>query len=258
MGSGQTIETLLNGSIFQFMMVFARIGSTVALLPGFGEAYVPMRVRLAFALLFSLALMPMLADRVPVLPAELDRFVMDLVGEIGIGLFFGTLCRVILMTVLSAGSIIALQTGIANALSVDPSTAQQAAVSGNFLMAVTLVLIFATGLDHTTLQAVVGTYAVMPPGRLPPMGDIANFDARTVADSFGLALQLSAPFLVYGLVFTAAMGVLARLMPTLQIFFVAMPAQLLIGLALLAVTLSSLMIWFLDSYERQLAPFLGQ
>jgi flagellar biosynthetic protein FliR len=254
----QTIEQLLNGSIFQFMMVFARLGSAVALLPGFGEAYVPVRIRLSFALLFSLALVPMLADRVPVLPAALDKFVIDLVGEIGIGLFFGSLCRIILMAVLSAGNIIALQTGIANALSMDPSTQQQAAVSGNFLMAVTLVLIFSTGLDHTTLQALVGTYAVMPPGQLPMLGDMANFDARVVADSFALALQMSAPFLVYGLVFTAAMGVLARLMPTLQIFFVAMPAQLLVGIALLAVTLSSLMIWFLDSYERQLAPFLGR
>jgi flagellar biosynthetic protein FliR len=258
MDPGQTLEQLLHGSIFQFMMVFARLGSAVAFLPGFGEAYVPVRVRHAFALLFTQALLPMLADRVPVLPADLDRFVIDLVGEIGIGLFFGSLCRIILMAVLSAGNIIALQTGIANALSVDPSSAQQAAVSGNFLMAVTLVLIFTTGLDRTTLQALVGTYAVMPPGQLPLLGDIANFDARVVADSFALALQMSAPFLVYGLVFTAAMGVLARLMPTLQIFFVAMPAQLLIGIALLAVTLSSLMIWFLDSYERQLAPFLGR
>jgi flagellar biosynthesis protein FliR len=258
MDTGQTIEQLLNGSIFQFMMIFARLGSAVALLPGFGEAYVPVRVRLSFALLFSLALVPMLADRVPALPAELDRFVMYLVGEIGIGLFFGSLTRIVLMTVLSAGNIIALQTGIANALSMDPSTQQQAAVSGNFLMAVTLVLIFSTGLDHTTLRALVGTYAVMPPGRLPILSDLANFDARIVADSFALAIQMSAPFLVYGMVFTAAMGVLARLMPTLQIFFVATPAQLLMGLSLLAVTLSSLMIWFLDSYERQLAPFLGQ
>jgi flagellar biosynthetic protein FliR len=258
MPPGETLETLLNGSIFQFMMIFARMGSAVALMPGFGEAYVPVRVRLAFALMFSLLLMPMLGDRVPVLPADLDRFVMYLVGEVGIGLFFGTMCRVILMAVLSAGSIIALQTGIANALSVDPSTAQQAAVSGNFLMAVTLVLIFATGLDHTTLQAAVGTYMMMPPGQLPPMGDIANFDSHAVAESFTLALQMSAPFLVYGLVFTGAMGVLSRLMPTLQVFFVAMPAQLLLGLALLAVTLSSMMIWFLDSYERQLAPFLPQ
>jgi flagellar biosynthetic protein FliR len=228
------------------------------LLPGFGEAYVPPRVRLIFALSFSFALMPMLADRIPVLPADLDRFVIALATEIGIGLFFGSLCRIVMMSVLSAGSIIALQTGIANALSVDPTTAQQAAVTGNFLIIVTLVLIFATGLDHTTLQALVGTYAVMPPGRLPPIGDFANFDSRAVADSFTLAVQMSAPFLVYGLVFTGAMGLLARLMPTLQVFFVAMPAQLLIGLGLLAVTLSSMMIWFLDSYERQIAPFLSQ
>ena len=122
----------------------------------------------------------------------------------------------------------------------------------------TLVLIFATGLDHTTLKALVGTYALMPPGQLPPMGDFANFDARVVADHFTLALQMSAPFLVYGLVFTGAMGLLARLMPTLQIFFVATPAQLLMGLGLLAMTVSTMMIWFLDSYERLLAPFLPQ
>jgi flagellar biosynthetic protein FliR len=209
-------------------------------------------------LMFSLALMPMLADRIPVLPAELDRFVVTILSEVGIGLFFGSLCRIIMMALLSAGSIIALQIGIANALSVDPTTAQQAAVSGNFLIVVALVLIFATGLDHTTLQALVGTYAVMPPGRLPPLGDFANFDARVVADSFTLALQMSAPFLVYGLVFTGAMGLLARLMPTLQIFFVATPAQLLMGLGLLALSVSTMMIWFLDSYERQIGPFLQQ
>jgi flagellar biosynthetic protein FliR len=256
MPPGETLETLLNGSIFQFMMIFCRIGSAIMLLPGFGEAYVPPRVRLIFALMMSLALMPMLADKVPVLPADLDRFVMYLTSEIGIGLFFGSLTRIFLMAVLSAGSIIALQTGIANALSTDPATAQQAAVTGNFLIVVALVLIFATGLDHTTLQALVGTYAVMPPGRLPPLGDFANFDARAVADTFTLALQMSAPFLVYGLVFTGAMGLLARLMPTLQVFFVAMPAQLLIGLGLLALTVSTMMIWFLDSYGRLLAPFM--
>lgn len=256
MPPGETLETLLNGSIFQFMMIFCRVGSAVMLLPGFGEGYVPARVRLVFALVFSLALMPMLAERVPALPADLDRFVLALLGEIGIGLFFGSLCRIIMMAVLSAGSMIALQTGLANALSVDPTTAQQAAVTGNFLIVVALVLIFATGLDHTALKALIGTYALMPPGQLPPMGDFADFEAHAVADSFTLALQMAAPFLVYGMVFTGAMGLLARLMPTLQVFFVAMPAQLLIGLGLLALTLSSMMIWFLDSYERHLAPFL--
>src|ERR1041384_5454356 len=101
------LEQLVTDNLFQFFMVFARLGSAVMLLPGFGEAYVPPRVRLAFALTFSLALMPMLADRVPVLPAALGRFVMALATEIGIGLFFGSLCRIILMAVISAGNIIA-------------------------------------------------------------------------------------------------------------------------------------------------------
>jgi flagellar biosynthetic protein FliR len=254
---GETLEALLSGSIFQFMLIFARIGSAMILLPGFGEAYVPARIRLVFALMVSLALLPMLASRIPVLPADLDRFVALLATEIGIGLFFGSLCRIVLMAIIGAGSLIALQTGIANALSTDPATAQQASVSSNFIVAVALVLIFSTGLDHTTLRALVGTYAVMPPGQLPPMGDFANFLSRTVADSFSLSLQMAAPFLVYGMIFFAAMGVLARLMPALQVFFVAMPLQLLGGLGLLAITLSTMMVWFLDTYERQLAPFLG-
>lgn len=257
MPPGETLETLLSGSIFQFMLIFARIGSAMILLPGFGEAYVPARIRLVFALMMTLALMPMLVDRLPVLPADLDRFVMLLTTEIGIGLFFGSMCRVTMMAVMGAGSLIALQIGIANALSSNPATAEQAAVSSNFILAVTLVLIFSTGLDQTTLRAMVGTYAVMPPGHLPPLGDFANFISRTVADSFTISLQMAAPFLVYGLLFTTAMGIMARLMPTLQVFFVAMPLQLLGGLGLLAITLSTMIIWFLDSYERQLAPFLG-
>src|SRR5688572_24090735 len=101
MPPGETLESLLNGSIFQFMVIFCRVGAAVMLLPGFGEAFVPARVRLVFALMFSLAMMPMLADRIPVLPADLDRFVITLLTEVGIGLFFGSLCRIILMAVLS-------------------------------------------------------------------------------------------------------------------------------------------------------------
>jgi flagellar biosynthetic protein FliR len=226
-------------------------------MPGFGEAYVPARVRLVFALMFSLALMPMLADKVPVLPADLDRFVIAIGTEIGIGLFFGSLCRIIMMAVLSAGSIIALQTGIANALSVDPTTAQQAAVTGNFLLALTVVLIFATGLDHMTLKGLVGTYAIFPPGEMPPMNDIADHGARIVTDSFAVAMAMTAPFLVYGVVFAVALGLLARLMPTLQVFFIAMPAQLLAGFALMAVSLTGMMLYFLSSYEERMSLFLG-
>jgi flagellar biosynthetic protein FliR len=251
------LEQIVTGSLFQFFMVFARLGSAIMLLPGFGEAYVPPRVRLVFALTVSAALMPMIASRLPPLPAGLDRFVGLLVLEIGIGLFFGMISRLILLGAQSAGSVIALQIGIANALVSDPTTQQQAAITGNFLLALTVVLIFATGLDHMTLKGLAGTYAIFPPGVVPPLGDVADHAARIVADSFAVAIEMSAPFLVYGIVFAVALGLLARLMPTLQVFFIAMPMQLLAGFALFAVGLTAMMLFFLSSYEERMSVFLG-
>ena len=251
------LEQLVNFNLFNFFMIFARLGSAIMLLPGFGEAYVPQRVRLVFALMVSLVLMPMLADRLPEMPAAFDRFAGLLVLEIGIGIFFGMLTRLMLLGAQSAGSVIALQIGLASALVSDPTTQQQAAVTGNFLLALTVVLIFATGLDHMTLKGLVGTYGIFPPGIVPPLGDVANHASRIVADSFAVAIEMATPFLVYGIVFSVALGLLARLMPTLQVFFIAMPAQILAGLALMAVSVTAMMLFFLGSYEERMSVFLG-
>lgn len=251
------LEQLVSSNLFQFFLVFARLGSAIMLLPGFGEAYVPPRVRLVFALTVSLALMPMIAGQLPALPAGMGQFAGLLMVEIGIGLFFGMIARLIMLGAQTAGSVIALQIGIASALVADPTTQQQAAITGNFLLALTVVLIFATGLDHMTLKGLVGTYAIFPPGEVPPMGDVADHAARIVADSFAVAIAMTAPFLVYGIVFAVALGLLARLMPTLQVFFIAMPMQILAGFALMAVALTGMMLYFLSSYEERMSVFLG-
>jgi flagellar biosynthetic protein FliR len=251
-----SIEAFLTGSIFQFFLIFARIGAAISLMPGFGEVYVAVRARLSFALLFSFLLMPLLKDMIPPVPPEPAALGVLVLGEVTIGIFFGVICRIILMATLTAGMIIALQTGVANALSADPTTAQQGAVTGNFLVAVAVVLIFATGLDHLTLRALAGTYGIFQPGEMPQLQDVANTVSRVAADSFLLAMQMSAPFLVYGVVLVVGMGLLARLMPTLQVFFVIMPLQLLVGFGLLAVTLSAAMIWFLEVYRDHLVGFV--
>ena len=251
------LEQLVSINLFQFFLVFARLGSAIMLLPGFGEAYVSPRIRLVFALTVSLALLPMIAPRLPALPAGMGQFAGLVVMEIGIGLFFGMISRLILLGVQTAGSVISLQIGIASALVADPTTQQQAAVTGNFLLALTIVLIFATGLDHMTLKGLVGTYAIFPAGQIPPMGDVADHASRIVSDSFAVAIAMTAPFLVYGIVFAVALGLLARLMPTLQVFFIAMPMQILAGFALMAVALTGMMLYFLSTYEDRMSVFLG-
>ena len=54
----------------------------------------------------------------------------------------------------------------------------------------------------------------------------------------------------------AAFGVLARLMPQIQVFFVAMPVNVLVGFLLLVLLLGSMMTLFLEFYTGQMGVFL--
>ena len=93
------------------------------------------------------------------------------------------------------------------------------------------------------------------PGVGLPTGDLARFAIETTAQCFRLALQISAPFLAFGLLFYAGLGVLARLMPQLQIFL-GMPAGILLGFAILLLVLAPLMTWFLGAVETTAARFV--
>jgi flagellar biosynthetic protein FliR len=69
-------------------------------------------------------------------------------------------------------------------------------------------------------------------------------------------MQISAPLLVIGVVFNVGMGLLARLMPQLQIFFLATPVQLLLGFFTMMIGLQAGMHVFAESYQQQLMSFM--
>lgn len=119
------------------------------------------------------------------------------------------------------------------------------------------MLIFSTNLHHVMLGALVDSYATFPAGTAPPLADFAEAASRLVADGFTLALQLSALLLVVMLVMQIGLGLLARLMPQMQVFFVAMPLQILLGLAIFAFTLATAMHWYLDRFAEPFAMFGG-
>jgi Flagellar biosynthesis pathway, component FliR len=92
-----------------------------------------------------------------------------------------------------------------------------------------VLLILATDLHHLMFRAVVDSYELFRPGQSLPVSDMSNLLATTLAASFRLGLQLAAPLVVFGLVFYGGLGVLARLMPQMPVFFVALPVQLMMG-----------------------------
>jgi flagellar biosynthesis protein FliR len=243
---------------FSYILLFARIGSILMLMPALGETTIPVRMRLSFALAFTLVLFPLLSPSLPVLPDELGGIAGTLFHELIIGLIIGAISRITVMATQVAGAIIAFQSGLSMAQTADPTqNGIQGAVFGSFLSFVGVALIFATDLHHVALAAIFDSYMVFSPTQPLMLDDAGQVAIRTVAGAFTVGIQMSAPFIVFGLVFNLGAGILARLMPAMQVFFVLMPANIIVGLVLFALLLAMMMGWYISAFEQHLAMWRG-
>jgi flagellar biosynthetic protein FliR len=245
------LTDFLPTNTFGAMLIFARIGTAMMLLPGFGEVYVPQRYRLLFALLFSALLLPILSPILPPLPTNPADLVAALVGELIVGAFIGTLTRLILSALQTAGQIVSVQTGLSYAQVFNPMEASQDSVPSTFYAILGVLLIFLTNLHHLMLQGLVDSYAVFVPGHLPPVGDLSETVAHAAEASFRLAIEMAAPFIVLGTVFFVGLGLIARLVPQLQVLFITQPLQILGGLLLMGLLAATGMGWFLQVFTQQ-------
>ena len=78
---------------------------------------------------------------------------------------------------------------------------------------------------------------------------------QTVSKSFALGIQLAAPVIVFSLVFNIATGLVGRVMPQFQIFFVATPLMVLLGLSIFALSLGVIGMVWVDRYHELLRIF---
>lgn len=252
------LEEFLTTNIFAFLLVFTRIGAIFMVSPGFGEGFISPRVRLSLAIAVSFLVTRFVVDQLPPEPANFLALFVLLSGEIVVGLIIGGALRLAVSALHVGGTIIAQQSGLAAAQFFDPSQMAQGAVTSSFLTLMGLTMIFVTDLHHLMLQGTYASYQLFPVGAIPDFGDVAMLMTDFVAGSFKLGFQISAPFLVYGLTFYIGIGLINRLMPQVQIFFVAMPLQIALAFAVLAITSGASIMWFIAYYEATLIQFLGE
>jgi flagellar biosynthetic protein FliR len=251
------LETLTATFTFNAMLVFTRLGFVFMLLPGFGAAYVSSRVRLAMALPLSLLLAPVVAPALPPPPDSAALLVLLLVSEVLIGAFLALVVNLFQAALHLGGTAIGFAGGLMNAQAFDPNTTQTSALVVNFLMLLSVVLIFATGLHHLFLEALVQSYQLFPPGVLPPMGDFVSYGADVLTRSFRIGWQLAAPMVLFSFVFFVSMGVITRLMPQMNVFFVGLPLNILLGLGMLFITLPAIMLLYLRYMDDGIRSFIG-
>jgi flagellar biosynthetic protein FliR len=242
--------SLLPALAAAFMLVFARISAMVMLLPGLGESNIPMRIKLSAALLLTLIMLPLHRAAYHVDMTSMAGLLVLMLHEIIIGIVLGATARVTLSALQVAGSIIAQQMGLGFVSTVDPTQGQQGLLIGNFLTLLGITMLFATDSHHLVIAALDDSYKVFSPGEVMSSGDVASLATTAFTAAFRIGLQLSAPFLVFGLVFNIGLGVLARLMPQMQVYFVGVPLSILAGFLILALVLTAMMGSYLDYFIR--------
>ncbi|MBV1863833.1 MAG: flagellar biosynthetic protein FliR [Rhodobacteraceae bacterium] len=245
------LSVLVTAQITGAVVVFARIGSILMFMPGFGETRIPMRFRLIFALVLCLALYP----ATPVGPLQFDSWLAfaPLVAiEVTIGLWIGLTARIIMSALQLAGYQIGFASGLANAFAPNMDMFQGATIVASALLMFELVLIFATDLHHVIIRALLASYTIFPTGQVM-LGDLAGHIVKAVDKSFYIGLSLAAPFYVMGMVMNAGLGLANRMMPSLPVFFVAGPIFTGAGLYILAVSGPSIVRGFQQSFAEWLA-----
>jgi len=238
-------------------LIFIRLASIAMLIPGLGDTAVPPRLRLCFALLLAMMITPVVGPFIPAMPPTLGALTGIVLHEAIIGLMLGSLMRVLLFTLMTTGEILSLQTTLSFAQTANPTEAQSSTSLGAFLALFGLVMIWVTNTHHLFIRAMVDSYRIFSPVKTIMIGDAGTLMIRTLSESFLLALQLSAPVIVFALVFNIATGFIGRMMPNFPIFFAATPLSVLFGLSLVALSLGTMGMVFIDHYQQFLGIFLA-
>ena len=241
--------------VFAAGLVFARMSAIIMLIPGLGETFVPARTRLAFALAMALVMVPLLGAAVPPVPAAVSGVAGAVIKEVLIGLLIGTILRLFTSSLAAAGEVVSIQTTLAFAQTANPTQAQPSTTIGTFLGLLGIVLIMTTDLHQMFIAAIVKSYEVFPFTRAIQVADAGELAIRTVSQSFALGLQLAAPVVAFSLIFNIATGLVGRVMPQFQIFFVATPLMLLLGLSVFALSLGAIGIVWVDHYRQLVSVF---
>ncbi len=250
------LEHFLISQIFAFFLIFCRVGSGIMVLPGFGETYVSARIRLSLALIISLLLTPLLISTIPPIPASSLTLALLITAEVLTGILIGSICQILISIMHIAGTVLSVQAGVSSAVVFDVTQQSQGSIIGNFLGIIAVVLIFTTNLHHVMIRGITESYTVFAPGKFPPIGDFAQTAAHMVSDTFNMAIQISAPLIIVGTLVFVGAGIISRLMPTMQVFFVIIAPQLMVGFFIIITTFSAFMLWSLEFYKDKLASFI--
>ncbi|MCF3639551.1 flagellar type III secretion system protein FliR [Rhizobium sp. TRM95111] len=230
------------GTVLALFAAFCRVGGCFMLLPGFSSARLPMQIRLFLAVAISMAILPLLWDTIyPRAADPVASYVRLIVFETLTGAVIGLIARYFVLGLQFAGTVLTMMIGFNAPPSPDviEDTAENQLT--NLISFAALMVLFLLDFHHVILRALVESYTTMPLGAgFNPQGALITL-ADTLKQTFDIMLRLASPFIVYGLLFNIAVGLVNKLAPQIPIYFISLPFLICGGLFLVYFGISSML-----------------
>jgi flagellar biosynthetic protein FliR len=230
-------------NIIVFVLVLSRIGAMVSLAPIWGSRAVPMRIRAMLAVMISLIITPL--HQASLANSDFLELTVAIAKESGLGLAMGATLTILFGSLQIAGQVIAQTSGLSLAESYDPSQDETTPVFSQLLDQLGLTVFVLLGGHRQALQAVLDSFATMPPGKadLPPDLVIALTDV--LGKSCSMGIRIAGPVMLAMLISNLVLGLVSRALPQLNMMNMGLGVNAILALLVLALTLGSLP-WLLE------------
>ncbi len=245
-----TILDLLSGWGVSFTLVLTRMSAMLYAFPFFGSPAIARRVRILITLVLSFMLLPVVGVDGLGLDWGLGHLTIAVLRELAVGLLIGFGTKFMFEAFSLAGTFAGRQMGFAIAELVDPVTSAPQSMVGQFWSLVAILLFLAVDGHHFLVRLMVQNFQMVPldTGVLTP--ESGRLLIHGSNQMFHLALKLAAPALILSLMLDVGVGVLSRALPRLQVFFVALPLKLFVGVLALAISLQLFQALFSSMYDE--------
>ena len=238
--------------ILTFLLIFLRVGAILFSAPIFDNQSTPVIFKVGLVLSISFLLFPLLKLNVNSFNAPLLMFVLMVASEIAVGLLIGFSVRVLFVGIQLAGQIAGFQMGLAIANVVDPASSLQVPILSQFFNLFAMLIFLSLNAHYWFIKALTESFSLVPPLGFQVNSALVPPVLTLVGNIFVVAIKVSAPIIVSLLLTSVALGLLARTVPQVHIFVVAMPLKISIGLIFIALTLP-----FLAAFLQDLFSGLG-
>jgi flagellar biosynthetic protein FliR len=236
-------------AFYGVMLIFLRVAAIVFSAPVLDAGTIPAVFKAGLALAVSTLLLPAVDTVVTVRNLSLMTFVIGVFSEIAIGVTIGLSVKLLFAGIQLAGQIVGFQMGFAVANVVDPATSAQIPILAQFYNLTAMLVFLAINAHHMFFSALVDSYSILPPLSLHVSPQLIGLMMRLAANMFVVAVKVGAPLIAVMLMVSVALGMVARTVPQIHIFIVAMPVKILIGLVFLLLVSPYLTAYLIDLFS---------